>query len=129
MLRPIVGECFQFSGRDGNGDENRYEVCGYKSVRQTVVKNGNSYSCGYWAKWNTEKGADGKTRYASQYYNDGESCGGSVRRSTTVHFKCNKDSDIPELLSAKEPEMCQYHLVLALKEWCSVPEDERVDVP
>jgi hypothetical protein len=69
----------------------------------------------------------GKTRWASQYYNDGESCGGSVRRSTTVNFVCKKESDIPELLSASEPEMCQYQLVLALKEWCNVPEGDRVD--
>ncbi len=122
-----MGECFQFTGKDANGDENRYEFCGYKSIRQTVVKNGNSYSCGYWAKWNSETAADGKTRWLSQYYNDGESCGGSVRRSTTVHFICNDKSDIPELLKATEPEMCQYHLTLALKEWCDVPAAERDD--
>lgn len=123
LLRPIVGECFQFTGKDGNGDENRYEFCGFKSVRQTVVKNGNSYSCGYWSKWNTVQGADGKTKYVSQVYNDGESCGGSVRRQTTVFFKCNDKSDIPELLAAREPEMCQYEIDIALKEWCDVEKE------
>ena len=120
-LKPIVGECFQFTGRDGNGDENRYEFCGFKSVRQTVVKNGNSYSCGYWTRWNTEVDG-GKTKWVSQFYDDGESCGGSVRRTTTIFFQCKKDSEVPEILSAREPSMCQYELQIALKEWCAVEE-------
>jgi hypothetical protein len=119
VMKSIVGECFQFSGRDGNGDENRYEFCGFKSVRQTVTKNGNSYSCGYWTRWNTEQ-SDGKTKWVSQFYDDGESCGGDVRRTTTIFFQCREDSEIPEILSAREPSMCQYELQIAIKEWCEV---------
>jgi len=120
VLKTIVGECFQFTGKDGNGDENRYEFCGFKSVRQTVVKNGNSYSCGYWSKWNTEPGEGGKEKWVSQFYDDGESCGGSVRRTTTIFYQCKPDSDVPEILSAREPSMCQYELQIAIKEWCEV---------
>lgn len=118
-LRPLVGECYQFTGKDGNGDENRYEVCGYKSVRQTIVKNGHSYSCGYWAKWNTVE-EDGKTKYHSHLYNDGESCGNNVRRQTTVVFECDKTLKAPKLLSATEPAMCAYELRMALPQWCDV---------
>jgi len=117
-MRPLVGECYQFTGKDGNGDENRYEVCGYKSVRQTIVKNGHSYSTGYWAKWQTVE-EDGKTKYTSHLYNDGESCG-TVRRSTIVVFECDKSLKAPKLLSATEPSMCLYELKMALPQWCDV---------
>ncbi len=118
IMRPLVGECYQFTGKDGNGDENRYEVCGYKSVRQTIVKNGHSYSTGYWAKWmTTEEG--GKTKYTAHLYNDGESCG-SVRRQTTVVFECDKALKAPKLLSATEPAMCAYELRMALPQWCEI---------
>jgi hypothetical protein len=118
LMRPLVGECYQFTGKDGNGDENRYEVCGYKSVRQTIVKNGHSYSTGYWAKWLTTS-EGGTTKYTAHLYNDGESCG-SVRRQTTVVFECDKALKAPKLLSATEPAMCAYELRMALPQWCEI---------
>jgi len=118
-MRPLVGECYQFSGKDSNGDENRYEVCGYKSVRQTIVKNGHSYSTGYWAKWNTVV-EGGVTKYTSHLYNDGESCSPTVRRQTTVVFECDKTLKAPKVLSASEPEMCAYELRMATPLWCDV---------
>ena len=118
LLRPMVGECYQFTGKDGNGDENRYEVCGYKSVRQTIVKNGHSYSTGYWARWQTVQ-EDGKTKYTAHLYNDGESCG-PVRRQTAVVFECDPKLKGPKLLSATEPAMCAYELRMALPEWCEI---------
>ena len=118
LMRPLVGECYQFTGKDGNGDENRYEVCGYKSVRQTIVKNGHSYSTGYWAKWMTTT-EGGTTKYTAHLYNDGESCG-SVRRQTTVVFECDKALKAPKLLSATEPAMCAYELRMALPQWCEI---------
>jgi hypothetical protein len=118
LMRPLVGECYQFTGKDGNGDENRYEVCGYKSVRQTIVKNGHSYSTGYWAKWlTTQEG--GTTKYTAHLYDDGESCG-SVRRQTTVVFECDAALKAPKLLSATEPAMCAYELRMALPQWCEI---------
>jgi hypothetical protein len=114
----MVGECYQFTGKDGNGDENRYEVCGYKSVRQTIVKNGHSYSTGYWARWQTVQ-EDGKTKYTAHLYNDGESCG-PVRRQTAVVFECDPKLKGPKLLSATEPAMCAYELRMALPQWCEI---------
>jgi len=117
-MRPLVGECYQFTGKDGNGDENRYEVCGYKSVRQTIVKNGHSYSTGYWSRWQTVQ-EDGKTKYTAHLYDDGESCG-PVRRQTAVVFECDPKLKAPKLLSASEPAMCAYELRMALPQWCEV---------
>lgn len=114
----MVGECYQFTGKDGNGDENRYEVCGYKSVRQTIVKNGHSYSTGYWARWQTVQ-EDGKTKYTAHLYNDGESCG-PVRRQTAVVFECDPKLKGPKLLSATEPAMCAYELRMATPQWCEI---------
>ena len=118
LMRPLVGECYQFTGKDGNGDENRYEVCGYKSVRQTIVKNGHSYSTGYWARWMTTQ-EGGTTKYTAHLYDDGESCG-TVRRQTTVVFECDKALKAPKLLSATEPAMCAYELRMALPQWCEI---------
>lgn len=37
MLK-MRGECFRYGAVDKNGDSNNFEMCGYKSVRQTVAK-------------------------------------------------------------------------------------------
>jgi hypothetical protein len=118
-MKALLGDCFQFVGRDGNGDDNRYEVCGYKSVRQTVVKSGNAFACGYWNKWNTVV-EGGTTKYVSMLYDDGESCNDKVRRQTTVVFRCNPAAKEPLMLSASEPSMCQYQLDVDSALWCDV---------
>lgn len=71
-------------------------------------------------------GADGKTLYQGQVYGNGESCGGSIRRQTTVYFECDKNAgdNNPRvtgmLRSAGEPEVCQYELLLASRLWCDL---------
>jgi hypothetical protein len=118
-MRALLGDCFQFVGADANGDDNRYELCGYKSVRQTVVKSGNSFACGYWNKWLTEQ-KDGETKYIAMVYDDGESCNEQVRRQTTVYWKCNPAAKEPVMLAATEPKMCQYELDVESAYWCDV---------
>lgn len=119
VMKPLLGDCFQFVGRDGNGDDNRYEVCGYKSVRQTVVKTGNAFACGYWNKWITAE-EDGKTKYVAMLYDDGESCNDKVRRQTTVYFTCDEAAVEPQLTAATEPSMCAYELAVRSKLWCDL---------
>lgn len=115
----MLGDCFQFVGADANGDDNRYEVCGYKSVRQTVVKSGNSFACGYWNKWVTTE-VEGKTKFVAMLYDDGESCNEQVRRQTTVYWRCNPAAKEPVMLAATEPKMCQYELDVESAYWCDV---------
>lgn len=118
-MRALLADCFQFVGADANGDDNRYELCGYKSVRQTVVKSGNSFACGYWNKWNTVQ-EGGKTKYVSMLYDDGESCNDKVQRQTTVFWRCNPAAREPQMLAATEPSMCMYELDVESALWCDV---------
>ncbi len=119
------GECYRFEAVDNNGDSNNFEMCSFKSVRQTVSHTTQSFGCGYWKEFTTVQGDNGKQQYLAQVYDNGESCGGSVRRKTTIYFECDPNPDPKgkldaRIIAAGEPEMCQYVLIAASRSWCEL---------
>lgn len=83
-LRPIVGKCFYFLEKDGG---RKYEFCAYRSVRMIMMSNYQANVAGHWKDWKTEAGADGKLKYISQLYTNGEVCTGFGARECEVIFK------------------------------------------
>jgi hypothetical protein len=114
-MRSILGKCKRFQTPGGP----TYEFCGFRSVKQ-IMPHGSHYT-GFWGKWVTEDGADGKKVYKGQMYSNGENCPGFGNRQTLVTFECRKDAkDGMEFISLAEPEACKYQLKLGLPQWCDV---------
>lgn len=52
-------------------------------------------------------------------FNNGDACGPSSQRSTTVHIQCDYDGDF-DVLSVEETETCKYSLALGLPLPCDL---------
>lgn len=116
QLRAIVGKCHYFLASDGS---QKFEFCAFRSVRQILLSNYRSVVTGHWKGWQTEE-VDGKTKYVSQLYGDGDECPGFGKRQTTVEYTCKKEAKSLELVSIAEYDVCKYKMVLALPQWCDV---------
>lgn len=138
-LRPIVGKCFYFLD---TGGARKYEFCAYRSVRMILMSNYQANVAGHWKEWKTETGADGKVKFISQKYINGETCPGFGPRECEVVFKvschsssfispglsltltllrqCDPQATAMKMLRGGEIDVCKYRLILASKLWCEV---------
>ena len=116
-LRPIVGKCHYFLATDGS---QKFEFCAFRSVRQILLSNYRSVVTGHWKGWKTEQGADGKTKFVAQEYENGDECPGFGKRYTLVEYTCKKEAKGLELVSISEYDVCKYRMILALPQWCNV---------
>lgn len=98
----------------------KYEVCGYRTVRQILTDNYQVYVTGRWTgKWITKE-EGGKTKYVGHLYDNGDMCADFGPRQTTVLFKCAAGAKTPQMIEVGEPETCKYRLVVGLSQWCEV---------
>ncbi len=148
IAQALANKCFRHVGKDSNGDDNMFTVCGFLNVKQGVMNKGltcvglrpahdcarirahsltphplRSFNVGQFSKWLMAPGEDGQGsgKFAAQLYDRGDPCG-SVDRITTVVFLCDRNLTEPKLRSAAEVEVCSYEVHLALPEWCEAEE-------
>jgi hypothetical protein len=95
-----VGKCHYFLATDGS---QKFEFCAFRSVRQILLSNYRSVVTGHWKGWKTETGADGKTKFVAQEYENGDECPGFGKRYTLVEYTV---SVCPFMTRGKPPECC-----------------------
>lgn len=78
-----MGKCHYFLATDGS---QKFEFCAFRSVRQILLSNYRSVVTGHWKGWKTEQGADGKTKFVAQEYENGDECPGFGKRYTLVEY-------------------------------------------
>ncbi|KAI9141502.1 glucosidase II beta subunit-like-domain-containing protein [Paraphysoderma sedebokerense] len=88
-----------------NKNEYTYEICPYGSASQKSISGGYSNHLGTWDSTSLVKSPTTNRVVEFQFLN-GWSCGGDVNRKARVFLEC---SDHEELMSAEEPEKCEYH--------------------
>ena len=94
-----MGKCHYFLATDGS---QKFEFCAFRSVRQILLSNYRSVVTGHWKGWKTEQGADGKTKFVAQEYENGDECPGFGKRYTLVEYTCKKEAKGLELVSIAE---------------------------
>lgn len=105
-----------------------YEVCPYKTVRQIFLGKHLIYHMGYFREWKIDekvKKTEGRDKYLSQHYTNGDNCPGFRDRETIVTYSCKSDSDTLELVNIGEAVPCIYEIFLASKHWCEVEKYEK----
>lgn len=116
-MRPFVAKCYYLSQPNA---PIKYEVCGYRTVRQIMTEHYQVFVTGRWTgKWITKE-EGGKTVYLGHKYENGDVCEGRGPRHTSLLFECAKDAAAPQLLDLSEPEPCHYQIKVGIKEFCSV---------
>lgn len=105
------------------GQPVKYEVCGYRTVRQILTDHYQVYVTGRWTgKWITSE-EGGKTKYVGHLYENGDVCQGWGPRQTKVIFKCAAGATSPQMIEVGEPETCKYRVVVGIKEWCQIEKE------
>ena len=98
----------------------KYEVCGYRTVRQIMTEQYQVYVTGRWTgKWLTKE-EGGKTKYYGHLYENGDVCQNIGPRKTTVTFKCTPGATTPTAIEVSEPAACDYRLTIGTPQWCDV---------
>ena len=82
-----MGKCHYFLATDGS---QKFEFCAFRSVRQILLSNYRSVVTGHWKGWKTEQGADGKTKFVAQEYENGDECPGFGKRYTLVEYTVSR---------------------------------------
>jgi len=121
-LKTLKGKCFDLKGTDANGAANAYSLCPYRKVEQYILNPLLTFNLGRFEGWlpSEEVPAGEVDKYSAHLYAGGDSCSETVSRVTTVIFECNATLEEPTVLSTREVEMCDYEMVMGLKEWCDV---------
>lgn len=103
---PLYDQCFEFTDR-----EYTYKLCPFDRVTQRSKSGGRETPLGNWGSW------DGPSAqpYARMKYDNGEKCWNGPSRSALVTLKCGLTE---ELLSASEPNRCEYAMEFATPAVC-----------
>lgn len=117
QMRPLVGKCFYVSMP---GQPIKFEVCGYRTVRQIMTEHYQVFVTGRWTgKWITRE-ENGKTKYVGHHYENGDMCPNIGPRHTSVEFRCAAGATTPQLVTVSEPEPCHYKVVVGVPQWCEM---------
>ena len=125
VLNSLKGKCFDLKGVDANGAANAYSFCPYNKVEQYILNPLLTFNLGKFEGWlPSDDVAEGEEdKYSAHLYGGGDSCSDTITRTTTVIFLCNSTIDVPTVISSAEVEMCNYELVMELREWCEVEKE------
>ena len=106
---PLYDQCYEYTDR-----EYTYKLCPFDRVTQRSKSGGRETSLGNWVSWN------GPTNnpYSSMLFDNGEGCWNGPKRSTKVSVSCGLEE---EVLSASEPNRCEYAMEFVTPAICSDP--------
>ncbi len=89
--------------------EYTYKMCAFNKVSQKSKSGGRETSLGVWGSWSAGKD------YKEMKYDNGEKCWNGPSRSATITLKCGLED---ELLSASEPNRCEYAMEFSTPAVC-----------
>ena len=103
----MYDQCYEFTDR-----EYTYKMCAFKKVTQRPKSGGRETTLGTWGKWNGPP----NNLHSVMVYEDGEKCWNGPSRSATITIVCGLED---QLLSASEPNRCEYALDFSTPAVCS----------
>ena len=106
---PLYDQCFEYTDR-----EYTYKLCAFNKVTQRSKSGGRETSLGTWVSWNGPE----SDRYSGMLFDNGEGCWNGPKRSTRVTVACGLEE---EVLSAAEPNRCEYSLEFVTPAICHLP--------
>uniref|UniRef100_A0A2P2HXH4 Glucosidase 2 subunit beta-like n=2 Tax=Hirondellea gigas TaxID=1518452 RepID=A0A2P2HXH4_9CRUS len=101
-FRVFEGNCYEYTDREYN-----YKLCPFDKASQSAKSGGGETSLGKWGEW--------QDNYRSMKYSNGQGCWNGPNRSTTVRLECGIEN---LLVSATEPNKCEYHFVFMTPAVC-----------
>ena len=104
---PLYDNCYEYTDR-----EYTYKMCGYSKVTQRPKNGGRETNLGTWGSWN----GPSDNVFSSMKYDNGEKCWNGPSRSATISIKCGTED---ELLSASEPNRCEYAMDFSTPAACT----------
>ena len=103
---PLYDQCFEYTDR-----EYTYKLCPFSKVIQRGKSGGRETPLGNWGSWD---GSAGRL-HSRMKYDNGEKCWNGPSRSALISLKCGLTE---ELLSASEPNRCEYAMDFATPAAC-----------
>lgn len=105
---PLDGQCFSLTDRDYI-----YKICPFDQVTQSAKSGSSETRLGTWAGWLDQD-------YSVMFYDKGQSCWNGPQRSAKVNITCGLEN---EVLSAHEPNKCEYVLEFQTPAACRLPDN------
>ena len=119
VMANLDGHCMSTNSDDGFWT---YEVCiGSRIVQKHLGANQEIHQLGGFQSNQAES--------AKQIFGQGDSCSAisnQKKREGVVTFVCDPLTPSPHILSVKEPQICEYEIVVSTKEVCGMAEAVRV---
>ncbi len=100
----LYDNCYEYTDL-----EYTYKMCAFGKVSQKPKNGGRETNLGNWGSWTTGK------NYMEMKYENGEKCWNGPSRSATITLKCGLED---ELLSASEPNRCEYAMSFSTPAVC-----------
>lgn len=111
----LHGQCIEMTDR-----EYIYKLCPFDRASQRPKDGGSETSLGRWGRW-----TGGETsKYSRQKYEGGATCWNGPARSVEVNMKCGLSN---ELLSAAEPNRCEYSFEFKTPSACVIEGENLVE--
>ena len=104
---PLYEECYEYTHR-----EYTYKLCMFQKVTQRSKSGGRETSLGNWDAWDGPEDQP----FSAMKYSNGEKCWNGPNRSCRVLLQCGA---VEELLSANEPDRCQYEVEFTTPAACT----------
>jgi len=103
----LKDQCYEFTDL-----QYTYKMCAFDKTTQRSKSGGAEHNLGKWGHWDGPEGS----KYSAMLYEKGQNCWNGPDRSTKVILSCGLNN---ELVSASEPNRCEYQFEFLTPAACS----------